>query len=268
MVRNYQKKEVRNKWKENDMKAAMEAVGGAHMTVSGAAKHFGVPRETLRRRVTGKVKLNSRAGRPTILSKEEEDEIVETCQVFAEWGFGLQKDDIKLVVAQFCKVSKRKNPFKNAIPGDDWWAGFLRRHSVLVKRKPQQLQMVRAQCSRIEVVNHWFIDCLKPTLDSLNLHNSSSRIFNVDEVGFPLSGRAKSVLVKRGMKSPQSLIPGSGRENITVQVCCSASGELFPPYVVFTGRDYSIIAPAVVHWVLAILLAPTDGRQAQHFSTG
>ena len=204
-------------------------MSGAQITVSGAAKHFNVPRETLRHQVTGQVRENARVGRPTILSKEEEDEIVEMCQVFGEWGFGLQKEDVKSVVAQFCQRSKRINHFKNGIPGDDWWAGFLHRHPVLVKRKPQQLQLVRAQCSRVEVVNHWFIECLKPVLDTLNLHNSPSRIYNVDEVGFPLSGRARSVFVKRGMKSPQSLLPGSGRENITVQVCCSASGELLPP---------------------------------------
>ena len=236
MVRSYQKKEARNQWEEVDIMAATDAVHSQQMTLSGSAKHYSVPRETLRRRVTGKVSMNARIGRPTVLMKDEEDEIVETCQVFAEWGFGLQKDDIKSVVAQFCQHSNRPNPFKNGTPGDDWWAGFLRRHPLLVRRKPQQLQLVRAQCSRVETVNHWFIECLKPTLDALNLHDSPSRIFNVDEVGFPLSGRAKSVFVKRGMKSPQSLIPGSGRENITVQVCCSASGGLLPPYVVYTGQ--------------------------------
>ena len=61
-------------------------------------------------------------------------------------------------------------------------------------------------------------------------------VFNVDELGFPLSGRAKSVLVKRGMKSPQSLIAGSGRKNVTVQICCSANGQLLPTYIVYTGQ--------------------------------
>ena len=123
---------------------------------------------------------------------------------------------MKAVVAEFCRTMKRKSPFKQGMPGDDKWAGFMRRHPALVKRKPQALQMVRAQCSCVEVVNHWFIECLQQTLDSLNLHHNPERIFKVDEVGFPLSGLTTSVLVKKGMKSPQSLIPGSGRDNITV----------------------------------------------------
>ena len=218
------------------MKAAMEAVKNGRLSVSAAAKRFCLPRETLRRRVTNHVTINAKAGRPTILSKQEEDEVVETCQIFGEWGFGLQKEDVKSAVTQFLKHSRRKTPFRDGIPGDDWWAGFLRRQPTLVKRKPQQLQLVWAHCSRVEIVNHRSIECLKPVLDSLDLHESPSRIFNVDEVGFPLSGRVGNVFVKRGTKSPQSLIPGSGRDNITEQICCSASGELLPLYIVFTGQ--------------------------------
>ena len=32
------------------------------------------------------------------------------------------------VVSEFCKSNKRHNPFKNNIPGPDWWAGFIRCH--------------------------------------------------------------------------------------------------------------------------------------------
>ena len=100
------------------------------------------------------------------------------------------------------------------------------------------------------------------------------RIFTVDEVGFRLSGHAKSVLMKRGMKLPQFLIGGSGRENITVQVCCSASGWLLPLYTVFTrhrlqynstcggplGARYSVSAngwmtgPIFLDWMRSLFL--------------
>ena len=126
MVRKYAKKGVKGKWKEDDMMAAVEAVKVAQMTVCGAAKHFNVPRETLRSRVIGKISLGAKVGRPTTLSKDEEAEIVETCQIFAEWGFGLHKEDVKAVVAEFCRKRRRANPFKHSMPGDDWWTGFMR----------------------------------------------------------------------------------------------------------------------------------------------
>ena len=91
----------------------------------------------------------------------------------------------------------------------------MHQHPTPVKRKPPELQMVRAKCSCAEVINHWFIEISKPILDDLELHDRPKRIINIDEVGFPLSDQATSVLVKKGMKSQQSLNPGPGRENIT-----------------------------------------------------
>ena len=247
MVRYYKRKGKRLKWRGEDMKLAVEAVRTRHMSLYGAARHFSVPFETLRKRAHGIVAEDAKPGHPTVLTKDEEMEIVETCQIFAEWGFGLRRQDILQVVTDFCQKTKRKNPFRNGVPGDGWWSGFMHRHPQLARRRPQQLQMVRARCTKAEVISHWFNNCLKPTLDRLGLSDHPDRVYNVDEVGFPLSGRPTSVLVKKGMKSPQCIIPGSGRENITVQVACSASGELLPPYIVYSGqrlmKDHTLGGP-------------------------
>ena len=153
--------------------AAMEGVREAHMTVQGAVRQFRVPKTSLLLRLNGKVSVNAIAGRLPVPKKEEEDEILETCQLFAEWGYGLRKADVRAICAEFCCKLKRHNPFNEDVPGDDWWSGFILRHPSLVQRRPQELQMVRARCSKVEVVNHWFIQCLKPTLDSLNLHEET-----------------------------------------------------------------------------------------------
>lgn len=81
-----------------------------------------------------------------------------------------------------------------------------------------------------------FKKCLEPTLDKLGLREKPQCIFNVDESGFPLSGRPAHVICKRGVKSPQCIIGGSGRENVTVQVCVNGCGDLLPPYVIFSGK--------------------------------
>ena len=140
------------------------------------------------------------------------------------------------MVAEFVKYHKRGDAFRNGVPGNDWWQGFLRRNPELVRRKPQQLQMIRAKASTSEIVNHWFTDCLKPVLDQLELADKPERIFNVDETSFALSGKPDYVLVKRATKSPQAIIGGSGRDNIMVQVCASASGKLLPPYIIYSGK--------------------------------
>ena len=144
----------------------------------------------------GKVSLKARTGRPT-LAEDEEAEIVETCKIFAGWGFGLWKEDVKGVVADFCRTTNRTNPFKQGVPGERRLVGRIYTlTSSTFKKETSGLADVRAQCSRVEIVNHWFIECLKPALNFLKLHDYPERIFNVDEVRFPLSGQPTSVLVK------------------------------------------------------------------------
>ena len=173
-----------------------------------------VPKETLRQQLKRNIhgKVSESIG---VLSHDEEDVIVETCQLCSEWGFGLTKVDVMNVVGEYFKNTHKSNPFKDGVPGEDWWKLFIKRHPQLAKKKPQALQMVRAKAATPEVINNWFMECLKSTLVKLNLEDK-----RVDESGFPLSGRPAQVTVKRGMMSPQSIIGGSGRENITLQYRC------------------------------------------------
>ena len=174
------------KWSEEDMKEAIMHVQ-QHHNISAAARLHGVPKTTLHDRLSGRSSSGAKVGHPTTLTQEEEDEIAETCIVFAEWGFGLGRREVESVVQEFLKVTNRKNPFKDGVPGEGWWSGFLKRHPRIAKRKSQHLQMVRAQVSRQDILDHWFNDCLGPTLKKLDLEGKPERIYNVDEPSFPLS---------------------------------------------------------------------------------
>lgn len=55
----------------------------------------------------------------------------------------------------------------------------MKRHRELSRRKPQQLQMVRAKAATQETVDHWFTQCLDPTLTNLGLHDKPQCVFNV-----------------------------------------------------------------------------------------
>ena len=61
-------------------------------------------------------------------------------------------------------------------------------------------------------------------------------IYNVDETCYCLTGKVGKVLMKKGTKSPQVIIGGLGRENVTVQTCISGNGRLLPPYVLYSGK--------------------------------
>ena len=62
-----------------------------------------------------------------------------------------------------------------------------------------------------------------------DLHNKPAQIYNVDETGLPLDPSKIKVIAERGAKNVFGIIGGSGRDNITVQGCGSASGHFLPP---------------------------------------
>ena len=204
------------------------------MSLNSSAKKYNIPKSTLSEHLNNKHTLAH--GRPTRLTREEENEIAQTCLIFSEWGYGLGKKEVMSVIHDYLQLKKKTYLFLNGIPGEDWWLGFLRRNPQLSLRKPQSLQIARAVSSTSDVVSHWFTSVLKPLLDKHNLHLHPDRIYNADETSFSLCGRPCRVVTKRGAKSPQFVVGGTGRENVTVQMCVSASGQLLPPYILYTGQ--------------------------------
>ena len=210
-----------------------------HHNISAVTRLHGVPKTTLHDILLGCSSSGAKVGHTTTLNQEEEDEIAETCIIFTECGFGLGRREVECVVQEFLKVTNRKNPFKGGVPEEGWWSGFLKRRPQKANKKPQHLQMVRAQVSRQDIMDHWFNDCLGPTLKKLDLVGKVERIYNVDKSGVPLSWNSKVVLTKRGHKMPHALVPGSGREQVTVRTCVPTSSQILPPYVVYKGARVS-----------------------------
>ena len=60
---------------------AMRVILDKKMTIRGAAKKFNVPYSTLKDRVHGRVQHGSKPGVKTVLSPEEEEDLVAYCKV-------------------------------------------------------------------------------------------------------------------------------------------------------------------------------------------
>ena len=219
------KKKREREYSDENVEAAITDVRSGKVSQYLASKKYHIPRSTLNDHLQNK--HSTSVGRPCRLSVEEEKQIVETCIIFSEWGYGLGKKEIISVVADL---------FKDGVPGDDWWYAFLSRHPNLSVRKPQALQISRAKASNNETIDYWFYNILQPMLDKTGLKAHPNRIFNVDETSFSLCGRPQKVVTQRGAKSPQFIVGGTGKENITVHACVSASGTLLPPYILYTGQ--------------------------------
>lgn len=144
MVRNYKKKEDgRNKiYNQDNLTLALAAVRANNMSVRAAAKSYMVPKSTIHRWLINKNSSQRGAGRPTVLTVDEEKLLVECICTLGEWGFPLQDSDVLDIVQDYMKSKNIRSPFKEHRPGKDWLKSFLRRwKSSLSFRSPEILQV-------------------------------------------------------------------------------------------------------------------------------
>ena len=74
------------------------------------------------------------------------------------------------------------------------------------------------------------------TLIEKGLANCPAQIWNCDETGFDLQGRAGTVIGPSTRKhAPYRVLSGS-REHITMLPCFNACGQWMPPYFIFPGK--------------------------------
>ena len=101
------------------LKTAIKDVKENKTAINRAAKTVGIPRSTLNNHFNGKAKGFVR-GRPPVFTHDEEQGLVDLIFKLSESGFGLDKDTLISVVAEFAKCVGKSNKFVNGIPGIDW----------------------------------------------------------------------------------------------------------------------------------------------------
>ena len=224
--------------KKENLKAALKEVEkkAADVSVRSIAKKYGVPSSTLHHHLLKK-DTQIGAGRPTILTPEEEREIVYSCQVLQEMGFGLTRDVVGAIVIDYLSTIGRGNPF-NGKPGPRWWRGFQTQFPQLVNRKPQHLPKHRAIAGNQATIQGFFAK-VKDLLRSqklLDAEDLADRLWNCDESGICTSTVSSTVLARRGSKWVHETTGGSGREVTTIHAGGSASGRRLPTFVVYKGK--------------------------------
>ena len=88
-------KRLREKWSDDSMLAAMEAVRTSKMSISVAANRFNVPRKTLDDRLKGRVQHGTHPGVSTVLTVQEENSLVNYLLHMAQCGFLLTRTMVK-----------------------------------------------------------------------------------------------------------------------------------------------------------------------------
>ena len=101
-----------------------------------------------------------------------------------------------MLVSTFLRDCDRQNPFKDNIPGKDWFKRFERRNKdILTRRKPEILSMARARSFTNEVADGFF-NLWNKVLDENNLRERPEAIWNCDETGLSTDITGGSVYVR------------------------------------------------------------------------
>ncbi len=76
------------RWTEDDMRNALSKVQTGRLSYRKAAQQYGIQRSMIRDHLTGLVEIGRRSGLRLVLSKEEEEAIVQWLIKMARIGYG------------------------------------------------------------------------------------------------------------------------------------------------------------------------------------
>lgn len=162
MPRTYIRKTQRQDWDPNKMIKAIEAIQ-AGMPKKTAARQFGVPVMTLKRRVAGKnVNASSNikclgSKKPTFSSEQEEELVVYILNMETRM-YGLSTRDVRNLAYQLAEINGIKHNFSHEqqSAGKDWLKGFRERHPNLTLRLPEATSLARAMGFNRPVITKYY----------------------------------------------------------------------------------------------------------------
>ncbi|KAG8229655.1 hypothetical protein J437_LFUL008587 [Ladona fulva] len=191
------------------MSNAIEAVENG-MPVKTASRNFGVPRMSLKRRVTSKnvaaVLVNTVLGNyKPVFNQAQEEELVNNILEMETRFYGTTLRDVRSLAFQLAEKNGIPHPFSSelGLAGEDWLLGFRRRHPEVSLRVPESTSAARP------VVTQFF------------------KILGECPPG---------ILAKRGRRQVGRIVSGERGETTTAVICMSAGGTFVPPMLIFPRK--------------------------------
>ena len=181
------------------------------------------------------LKLNKR-GQKGVFTPDEELELKNCIVRLAQLGFAPTLSDIREIVTDYVNISEKEKAkkifhYKNlkGSPGKDWISLFMKQQNLSLKNTTKLSKPCQNPTKNTFIVNHWF-DILEETIENLGLKERPDLI--VDESGVPQEPRKCKLVSLKGQPTLQ-IITGSDRDNTTILVAVSGSGETLPLLMIF-----------------------------------
>lgn len=239
MVRTYVRTTERQKWDENAMNMAVEAVLSSQMGLLKAATQYNVPRSSLERYVKKSkdnpdYKIDKSDGKfKNVFTPEQEEELVSYLKMMESRLFGLTMKELRSLAYDLAEKNGLSHRFnqETRLAGQDWVKGFLGRHPTLSVRSPENTSGARAMGFNKVAVSK-FNSLLNEVIDKFKL--TPDRIFNSDETGVSVNPKSHTkIIALKGKRQVGSITSAERGETVTAEVCLSASGSYMPPMLIF-----------------------------------
>ena len=225
----------RKLWCKESMLEAVKSIEDEGKGLREAARIYNVPVETLRRRVIGITSLDTKPGRDTGLTSEEETRLAQYIVDMCDMGFGLTRQDVMRVAYSIVEKAGREHPFSNGMAGRAWFDGFRSRNPNLTMRISQPLSYSRATAANKDIIDDFFAK-MGAIYAHLNLLSKPMQIYNVDETGISVVHKAGKVITQVGRKNVWSVTSAEKGKTHTVMTCVSASGFVIPPMMIYPRK--------------------------------
>lgn len=227
-----QRPQRRKQWTAEQMDAALYSVMHNGLSGNKAADLHGVPRSTLKDRLSGRVKHGTKSGPKPYLTVEEEAELTSHLLQAADIGFGKTRRDVKCIVETY---ARQKNTLKGTAISDGWWNRYLKRNPEISLRCGDSTAGVRMDAINAENMKAYF-DLLHQVYDEHGFESHPECIYNMDETGVPLEPRPPKVVARKGQKKVRYRTSGQ-KAQITVLGCANAAGQTLPPFIIFAAKQ-------------------------------
>ena len=109
------------KWTDGQMKAAMKSVIDDNLSANRAADLHGVPRSSLKDRLSGRVKHGTKPGPKPYLTVDEEGELSQHLLQASAMRLGKTRRDVKCLV-EVCV--RKKGTLRDSTISNGWWDSF------------------------------------------------------------------------------------------------------------------------------------------------
>ena len=222
----------RKQWTAEQMSSALKSVLVDGLSGNRAADLHGVPRSTLKDRLSGRVVDGTKPGPKPYLTAQEESELSGHLLQVAKIGFGKTRRDVKCIVEQHVKG---KGTLRSPRISDGWWQKFMKRNPSLSLRRGDATAGIRLDAVNTENIRSYF-DLLRNVYDEFGFDNHPEAIYNMDETGVPLQPCPPKIVAMKGQKKVRYQTSGQ-KSQITVAACGSATGQAIPPFIIFAAKQ-------------------------------